>query len=141
MTEKPAADSDKGLPTVALIDGNARYRAEIAAALAQYYQVVDFPDARDAVIGLIARPPAVIIVDENAPPGGGMAGDPKVHAPTLVLWAENDPVLPLAWSDKLGDFFPNLTLRTVPQAGHFMMREKPELVNQAIIEFVLGNGS
>ncbi len=74
-------------------------------------------------------------------PGGGMAGDPKVHAPTLVLWAENDPVLPLAWSDKLGDFFPNLTLRTVPQAGHFMMREKPELVNQAIIEFVLGHAA
>ncbi|MBM3731975.1 MAG: HD domain-containing protein [Acidimicrobiia bacterium] len=73
MNETPAAGAKPGLPMVGLIDGNARYRAEIAAALAQYYQVIDFPDARDAVIGLIARPPAVIIVDENAPPGGGMA--------------------------------------------------------------------
>jgi putative nucleotidyltransferase with HDIG domain len=73
MTEKPAADSDKGLPTVAVIDGNARYRAEITGALTQYYRIRAFPDGRDAVVGLIARPPAVIIIDENAPPGGGMA--------------------------------------------------------------------
>jgi len=65
-------------------------------------------------------------------------GDPKIYAPTLVLWAENDAVLPVAWSDKLGDFFPNLTLERVPQCGHFMMRERPDLVNQSIIEFVLG---
>ena len=67
--------------------------------------------------------------------GQGTGGDPKIHAPTLVLWAENDPILPVTWSDKLGDFFPNLTLRQVPQAGHWLMREKPELVNEAIIEF------
>jgi len=70
--------------------------------------------------------------------GQGMAGDPKIHAPTLVLWADSDAVLPLAWSDKLGDFFPNLTFRKVEQAGHFLMREKPELVNPAITDFVLG---
>ncbi len=65
-------------------------------------------------------------------------GDPKIHAPTLVLWGENDAVLPVAWSDRLGDFFPSLTFKRVPQCGHFMMRERPELVNQEIIEFVLG---
>ncbi len=68
--------------------------------------------------------------------GRGQGGDPKIHAPTLVLWAENDPVLPAAWSDKLPDFFPNLTLRTVPECGHFVQREKPELVNQAVTEFI-----
>ena len=68
--------------------------------------------------------------------GRGLGGDPKIHAPTLVLWAENDPVLPAAWSDKLPDFFPNLTLRTVPECGHFVQREKPELVNQAVTEFI-----
>ncbi len=68
--------------------------------------------------------------------GRGLGGDPQIHAPTLVLWAENDPVLPAAWSDKLSDFFPNLTLRTVPECGHFVQREKPELVNQAVTEFI-----
>ena len=64
-------------------------------------------------------------------------GDPQIHAPTLVLWAENDPIFPVAWSDKLPDFFPNLTLRTVPECGHFVQREKPELVNREITEFLL----
>ena len=63
-------------------------------------------------------------------------GDLKVHAPTLVLWAEKDPILPVAWSDKLGDFFTDLTFRRVPDTGHFVMREQPELVNQSIIDFV-----
>ena len=40
-----------------------------------------------------------------------------------------------AWSDKLGDFFPDHELRKVEKAGHFMMRERPDVVNQAIIEF------
>ena len=62
--------------------------------------------------------------------------DPKIHAPTLVLWAENDPIFPAAWSDKLPDFFTDLTLRTVPECGHWPQREKPELVNQAISEFI-----
>ena len=75
MSEAPAAGADSSpiRPTVGLIDGNARYRAEIASALTQYYQVRAFPDGRDAVVGLITRPPAVLIIDENAPPGGGMA--------------------------------------------------------------------
>ena len=68
--------------------------------------------------------------------GRGQQGDPKIHAPTLVLWGENDSILPVAWSDKLPDFFTDLTLRTVPECGHWVQREKPELVNQAIAEFI-----
>ncbi len=45
-------------------------------------------------------------------------------------------ISPVAWGDKLRDFFPNLTPRTVPQCGHRVRREQPELVNQAIAEFV-----
>jgi pimeloyl-ACP methyl ester carboxylesterase len=70
---------------------------------------------------------------------GGMPGDLKIGAPALVLWAENDPILLAAWSDRLGEFFPNHKLRRVPEAGHFLMRERPEVVNQAVTEWVLGN--
>ncbi|HXG42802.1 MAG TPA: alpha/beta hydrolase [Dehalococcoidia bacterium] len=65
----------------------------------------------------------------------------KIEAPTLVLWAEADPILPVAWSDRLGDYFSRLTLKRVPQAGHFLMRERPELVNAEVTAFVLGGGS
>jgi pimeloyl-ACP methyl ester carboxylesterase len=66
-------------------------------------------------------------------------GDPKIYVPTLILWGDSDAVLPFAWSDHLVDFFPNLTFRRVEKAGHFLMREKPDLVNKAITEFVLGD--
>jgi len=65
------------------------------------------------------------------------SGDPKIYAPTMVLWADDDAVLPFEWSDHLGDFFPDLNLRKMEGAGHFMMREKPVEVTQAIMEFVL----
>jgi pimeloyl-ACP methyl ester carboxylesterase len=70
--------------------------------------------------------------------GQGSGQDPKVYQPTLILWGEGDAVLPVAWSDNLSNFFPDLTFRKVPEAGHFLMREKPELVNEAIIEFLKG---
>jgi pimeloyl-ACP methyl ester carboxylesterase len=66
------------------------------------------------------------------------SGDPKIYVPTMVLWGDDDAVLPLAWSDHLKDFFPELTFREMKDAGHFMMREKPTEVVQAINEFVLG---
>jgi len=65
-------------------------------------------------------------------------GDPKIYAPTMVLWADDDAVLPFEWSDHLGDFFPELAFRKMENAGHFMMRERPVEVTAAIKEFVLG---
>jgi pimeloyl-ACP methyl ester carboxylesterase len=67
--------------------------------------------------------------------GGTGAGGP-VQAPTLVLWAENDPILPLAWADNLGEHFPNHTLVRVPECGHFMQRERPDLVNRHVTDFL-----
>lgn len=70
--------------------------------------------------------------------GQNQPDDPKIYVPTLVLWGTGDAVLPLAWSDKLPEYFPDLTFREVPEAGHWLMREKPELVNEAIVGFVGG---
>jgi pimeloyl-ACP methyl ester carboxylesterase len=67
--------------------------------------------------------------------GQGLA-DQTVQAPTLVLWGDRDPIFPLAWSDRLPEFFPNLTLKTVEGGGHFLMREAPERANQEISDFV-----
>jgi len=68
--------------------------------------------------------------------GRSLQGDLTIRAPTLVLWAENDPIFPAAWSDKLSDFFPGVTVRTVPGCGHWVQREKPELLHEAITEFI-----
>lgn len=71
---------------------------------------------------------------------GAMASGGKVRAPTLVLWAENDPILPPEWADNLAVFFEHFELRTVPRAGHFLMRERPDVLNRAVVEWVSDKG-
>ena len=77
-------------------------------------------------------------VREPAPRRGPVWARPGGNGPPLFLihgWP-GFYKFPIAWSDRLPDFFPNLTLRTVPQCGHWVQREQPELVNQAVAEFI-----
>lgn len=60
----------------------------------------------------------------------------RVSVPTLVLWGEGDPVLPVAWADRLPEYFSALTLERVPDVGHFMMREAPELVVEKVLAYL-----
>jgi pimeloyl-ACP methyl ester carboxylesterase len=54
--------------------------------------------------------------------------------PTSVLWGELDPVMRLEWSDRLGEFFPNLIeLKKLPGVGHFVPFEAPSAVAEAIV--------
>ena len=68
--------------------------------------------------------------------GRALQGDLTIGAPTLVLWADSDPIFPAAWSDQLPAFFPNVTRRTVPRCGHWVQREKPELFHREVGEFL-----
>ncbi|HLE44505.1 MAG TPA: hypothetical protein VJB36_10855 [Methylomirabilota bacterium] len=37
---------------------------------------------------------------------------------------------------RLPEYFPQLTLRRVPEVGHFMMREAPDLVVREVLDFL-----
>lgn len=65
-------------------------------------------------------------------------GDTVIRAPTLVLWGEKDSILPSAWADKIPEYFPNATLKILPELGHFMMREDPDLINAELAAFFPG---
>jgi len=56
----------------------------------------------------------------------------KIGQPTSVLWGESDPVIPVSWSDRLGDTFTDVTLRTLPGIGHFVPWEAPHDVIEAV---------
>jgi len=49
----------------------------------------------------------------------------RVHVPVTVLWPGHDPLFPVAWSDRLDDFFDDARLRLLPSAGHFSPLEAP----------------
>ncbi len=65
-------------------------------------------------------------------------GDPTIRTPTLILWSDLDPILRFEWSDRLGEFFADYTLKKIKGCGHFMHREAPERVNREIVEFLAG---
>jgi pimeloyl-ACP methyl ester carboxylesterase len=55
-----------------------------------------------------------------------------ITAPTLVMVGELDEETPVAYAQILADGIPKAWLQTVPQAGHLLNVEAPEVVNAAI---------
>ena len=59
-----------------------------------------------------------------------------VRVPTLVIWGEHDKYMVLNNLNGLEKYVPDLTIKRVPDASHWVVHEKPELVNQYIREFI-----
>lgn len=75
--------------------------------------------------------------------GGNFALDPaklKVEVPTLVIWGENDVALVSANVDGLPEFVPDLTVRRVPGASHWIVHERSDQVNAWIRDFAIVKG-
>jgi len=59
-----------------------------------------------------------------------------VDVPTLVIWGEKDPYLLIGNLDGLDRFVPNILVRRVSDASHWIVHEKPALVNAFIRDFI-----
>ena len=68
--------------------------------------------------------------DEPARGPEGLA----IDLPTVVLWGEEDPVIPVAWADRIPEFFPKSTVRRLAGVGHFVPFEAPDEVVGAVRE-------
>jgi len=60
---------------------------------------------------------------------------PGLFQPTLLLWGENDRLLPKRWADTFSSLLPRATLQTIPETGHMPMLERPREVAQRITRF------
>jgi pimeloyl-ACP methyl ester carboxylesterase len=60
----------------------------------------------------------------------------KVKTPTLVLWGEEDSALLLGNLAGLDDYVENLTVKRIPDASHWVVHEKPDVVNALIRDFI-----
>ena len=58
----------------------------------------------------------------------------RVTAPTLLLWADADPISPVAVGTRLLGLLPNATLHVVASASHGFAREQPDAVAQLIAD-------
>jgi pimeloyl-ACP methyl ester carboxylesterase len=59
-------------------------------------------------------------------------GYPKIDAPTLVIWGEQDSALGVETLEGIEEFVPNLTLRRLPDASHWVQQDAPEKVNEIL---------
>jgi pimeloyl-ACP methyl ester carboxylesterase len=60
----------------------------------------------------------------------------KVEPPTLVVWGEDDALIPLRAGRKAAETIPNARLVTLPACGHLPMEECPEALGAAMVEFL-----
>ena len=60
----------------------------------------------------------------------------RVGVPTLVIWGMRDPAMLPGQLDGLEAYAADLTVHRMADAGHYPMRSHPELVNQAIGDFL-----
>lgn len=57
-------------------------------------------------------------------------------APTLIIWGEQDSIVPLQWGKRLQRDIPQSRLEIVPGAGHLILNDAPEQVGKLVQQFV-----
>lgn len=58
-----------------------------------------------------------------------------VAAPVLLLWGEDDKIIPPSCIGALLKAFPNASVVRIPHAGHIFQEELPETFNQHVLSF------
>lgn len=59
----------------------------------------------------------------------------RIKIPTLLVWGEQDKVVPFGQAESWAKLIPNAAIRGFPGAGHLVLNEKPEAV-RAVAEFL-----
>lgn len=60
----------------------------------------------------------------------------SISVPTLLIWGEQDIALGLPLTEGLEQWVEHLQIRRIPDSGHWVQQEKPELVNSFLLEFL-----
>jgi pimeloyl-ACP methyl ester carboxylesterase len=62
----------------------------------------------------------------------------EIKQPTLVICGADDKMTPARYSQFLADNIPNAISKTIPNAGHMVMLEKPQATASALSDFLSG---
>ena len=82
-------------------------------------------ETRDAILRLYRSAPAEKLND--------LGRDlPALEAPTLLLWAKDDPYIGPEIGPRWAERAPNAILEEIDRAGHWPWVDQPELINRAI---------
>jgi pimeloyl-ACP methyl ester carboxylesterase len=128
--------------------GTARHRA-IAAR----------PRSRHLALALVARYPSLLRADlayEGFVKGTGKPGFddalrasleydfrdrlPEIRRPTLIVWGENDSILPVKDAAEFERLIPDSRKVVMANTGHIPMAERPEAFNDLMLSFLAETG-
>ena len=113
-------------------DGVQNQAAMPEALIDEYLQPYhDDPGARTALLKCVREFNLRPTLEKEITPNLG-----KIETPTLVMWGDGDPYVPLEFGKKLNDDIPNSTLQVVLRTGHFEVEERPEEVRALLKEFI-----
>jgi pimeloyl-ACP methyl ester carboxylesterase len=59
-----------------------------------------------------------------------------IRVPTLLVWGENDPLVPLRYGEAMQQEIAGSRLLVIPRAAHVAMWDAPEAFNRAVLEFL-----
>lgn len=62
-----------------------------------------------------------------------------VRSPTLVVWGDDDRIVPISAASAWKKALRQPTMETIPACGHFAEMEKPEEVARLVTNFIAGN--
>ncbi len=152
-------DVEERLPVVLLSDRPDRWR-ELVPGLEARFRAI-FTKGPDAIGALGLERYAVVAEGEAAAIVLGLAlgGDPidamvlltpiddgslarrdaelaTLSCPVLIFTGEDDPVVPVATVEALGDRIPTSTLGVLPGCGHDLVEEAPETLFPMIVEYL-----
>ncbi|HEY0605890.1 MAG TPA: alpha/beta fold hydrolase [Herpetosiphonaceae bacterium] len=65
----------------------------------------------------------------------------RIVAPTLLIWGEQDKLVPVAVGKAVQHALPSSRLEIIPHAGHVPMWDQPEQFNQLVLDFLLASGT
>ena len=65
-----------------------------------------------------------------------MARIPEITLPTLIICGEDDRLTPPKYSEYLHQHISGSTLRILPDAGHYVMREQPQVFNSTVEQWL-----
>ena len=60
----------------------------------------------------------------------------EIRLPTLIIGGEEDRITPVRYSQLLAHIIPGAVLQVIPQAGHMLMLEQPDLVAKGLVDFL-----
>lgn len=64
----------------------------------------------------------------------------EVDAPVLLVWGEDDRLIPIKHGRRAAGLFPDATLVVYPDTGHLVMEERPERLTGRLLQFLGEHG-